>query len=53
VSSETSRAGVAQWLTRPGTIIAVWCGYAVLSVNQSFVWAVVANRERPWYQPVV
>ena len=51
MSKEASRS-VGEWLSRSRTIVAIWLAYAVLSINQSFVWAVVADRERPWYYPV-
>ena len=40
------------WLSRPRTIIGGWAAYAFLSINQSYVWAVVAARDRAWYEPV-
>lgn len=51
MSKDASRS-VGEWLSRPRTIIAIWGAYAILSINQSFVWAVVANRERPWFYPI-
>jgi hypothetical protein len=39
-------------LTDPRSIALFWAGYIVLSLNQSYVWAVVANRERSLWEPV-
>jgi two-component system LytT family sensor kinase len=39
-------------LTNPRYVAGFWIGYTILSLNQSFVWAAVANRERAWHEPV-
>ena len=42
----------ADWLTRPRNVVLVWSAYTVLWVSQSNVWAMIVNRDRPWYGPV-
>jgi two-component system, LytTR family, sensor kinase len=39
-------------LTNPLYVAGFWTFYTLLSLNQSFVWALVANRDRAWYEPL-
>ena len=48
----TATPPTADWLTRPRTIIGVWVGYIVFSLNQSYIWGIVSDRERAFTAPL-
>ena len=39
-------------LTHPLYIAGFWTFYTILSLNQSLVWAMVADRDRAWHAPL-